>query len=242
MILATHQPIFLPWPGFFAKGRHADVLVLLDRVQFPRGRTWLTRNRLKNETGELWLTVPVWRTGRGLQRIDQVELAEERGWRAGHLRGIRQNYAHAPYLADWWPALAAIYARRQGTLLAFNLELIRLLWTALGCRARLVLQSETGIEGRGTDLQARLGRHLGADRLALLPGVEKHLDEVALRHAGLEPLRLNYRPITYPQLWGSEVQNLSALDLLLNCGPRARAIIDRGVVTPSPAGPRSPAR
>lgn len=60
---AIHQPIFLPWPGLFRKAADADVLVLLDLVQFPRGRTWLTRNRLKNEDGEVWLTVPVSRKG-----------------------------------------------------------------------------------------------------------------------------------------------------------------------------------
>ena len=47
MILTTHQPIFLPWPGFFQKMLCADAMVLLDAVQFPRGRGWMTRNRLK---------------------------------------------------------------------------------------------------------------------------------------------------------------------------------------------------
>jgi hypothetical protein len=239
MLVATHPPIFLPWPGFFAKGQACDRMVLLDRIQFPRGRTWLTSNRLKNETGELWLRVPVWRTGRGLQAIGDVELAEERGWRAKHLRGVRQNYAHAPYLADHWPTLTAIYQRRQGKLLAFNVELIRWLWQELGCRAELVLQSETGVEGQGSELLARLGRHLGADRLALLPGVGKHLDDDVLRRAGLEPVRLNYRPVLYPQLWGETLLNLSALDLLLNCGPAAHEIVARAF---TPASPNTPGR
>lgn len=57
MILATHQPIFLPWPGFFHKAAHAQCMVLLDDVQFPRGKSRLNRNRLKDEDGTIWLTV-----------------------------------------------------------------------------------------------------------------------------------------------------------------------------------------
>jgi len=37
MIVITHQPIFLPWPGFFFKAMKADCMVLLDDVQFPQG-------------------------------------------------------------------------------------------------------------------------------------------------------------------------------------------------------------
>lgn len=59
MIVTTHPPIFLPWPGFFYKAWRADTMVLLDTVQFPLGRSWMTRNRLKSDQGELWpLTSP----------------------------------------------------------------------------------------------------------------------------------------------------------------------------------------
>jgi hypothetical protein len=228
MILATHQPIFLPWPGFFHKALQCDRLVLLDRVQFPRGRTWLARNRLKNEVGELWLTVPIRRTGRGLQAIDAVEISEERGWRAKHLRSIRQNYAHAPWFADHEAALADIYARGQRRLVDFNLDLIRWLWTAFRPPSELTLQSDLGVQGRGTGLLIALCEHLGADRLAVLPGVEQHLDLAALRRHGISLLRLGYRPVIYPQLWGEFIYNLSALDLVLNCGPRSRRIAASG--------------
>ena len=78
MIIACHQPNFLPWPGLFFKALQADRLVLLDDVQFPLGGSWVNRNRLKNDQGELWLTVPVWKRGRSLQRIDHVEICSNR--------------------------------------------------------------------------------------------------------------------------------------------------------------------
>jgi hypothetical protein len=65
MVVTTHQPIFLPWPGLFYKALQADALVLLDRVQFPQGRGWLHRNRLKSDQGDHWLRVPIRKGGRG---------------------------------------------------------------------------------------------------------------------------------------------------------------------------------
>ena len=45
MIVSVNQPYFAPFPGFFRKAALSDILVLLDNVQFPRGTTWMTRNR-----------------------------------------------------------------------------------------------------------------------------------------------------------------------------------------------------
>jgi hypothetical protein len=95
MIVTTHQPIFLPWPGFFYKALRADTMVLLDRVQFPlgRSRSWMTRNRLKSDQGELWLRVPVWKAGKGKQIIRDVAICDDRNWRRKHLSRIIHKIA-----------------------------------------------------------------------------------------------------------------------------------------------------
>ena len=41
-LVAIHQPNYLPWLGWFAKAARADVLVLLDDVQFEKGG-WTNR-------------------------------------------------------------------------------------------------------------------------------------------------------------------------------------------------------
>jgi hypothetical protein len=224
MILATHQPIFLPWPGFFSKAMQSDCMVLLDCVQFPRGRSWMNRNRLKNETGTLWLTVPVRTKGRGLQSIRDVEICDERGWRRKHLRSIQQNYVHAPYFDEHHEALARIYEGDQALLVDFNIDLIQYFWRALSIRAQLLLQSDLGIDGAGTDLLARICEHQSADRLALFPAAEKYVDSAELGRRGVQPVRITYLSPIYPQLWGEFIYNLSILDLLLNCGPMSTKI------------------
>ncbi len=235
MILATHQPIFLPWPGFFAKAMRSDTMVLLDDVQFPRGSSWLNRNRLKNEEGELWLNVHVWKKSRGLQMIRQVEICDERSWRNKHLRGIRQNYIHAPYFDDYFGSIESIYRKHHTFLVEFNLELIRFLWEQFSLKTRLLLQSDLGISAKGTDLLIKISQNLGASRFAILPGVDKHLDVAAMKKHGIELAPVNFHPFVYPQLWGDFIYNLSTLDLLLNCGPKSRDII----AATCPAVPRT---
>jgi hypothetical protein len=225
MIVTTHQPIFLPWPGFFYKAACSDVMVLLDDVQYPRGTSWLNRNRLKNENGERSLTVPVWKRGRGLQRIRDVEIYNERGWRRKHLRGIEQNYVHAPYFDTYLFLISAAYAKEDAQLATLNLRIIEFMWDALSLPASPILQSELGVTGGGTDLLIAICERLGADRYAVFPAGEKHIDTARLGAAGVGLEYVRFHPPVYPQLWGEFIYNLSTLDLLMNCGPKAADIL-----------------
>jgi hypothetical protein len=229
MMIATHQPIFLPWPGFFAKAIMADCFVLLDDVQFPRGRSWMNRNRLKNEQGELWLTVPVHKKGRDLQQIRDVELFNETNWKRKHLRGIRQNYTNAPFLNDYFPYLERIYNNDHQKLISLNLALIRYLLETLGLECQVLLQSDLKITGRATDLILRVCRQLDAERYLTLKMSMKHLDKKKMNRAGVELVALSYQAPVYPQLWGEFLSNLSVLDLLMNCGPKSNTLVRSSV-------------
>lgn len=233
MTVTTHQPIFLPWPGFFYKMMHADTMVLLDRVQFPLGRSWMTRNRVKSDKGELWLRVPVRRSRRGVQIIGDVELCDDANWRGKHLRSLRDQYANAPYRDEHLPGVESVYARGHRRLVDLNLDLIRYLRDALGLECRLRLQSDIGAVDGGTDLLVSICRRLGAGTYVSLPIVEKHLDAGCFRAGGIELHFVRFNPPVYPQLWGDFRYNLSTLDLLLNCGPGATDIIGRSAPSAS---------
>lgn len=225
MIVTTHQPIFLPWPGFFFKVMKSDCMVLLDDVQFPQGRGWVNRNRLKNEQGELWLTVPVWKKGRGLQIIREVEICNETEWRKKHLQGIRQSYANAPYLKEYFPILESIYRENNRLLIELNLNIIKFFWGALALKTELYLQSELGVAGKGTELIVNICKHLQADTYMTFPIVEKYLDVSQMNQSKIQIKFSSFHPPVYPQLWGEFIYNLSTLDMLLNCGEKSGDII-----------------
>jgi len=227
VIVACHQPNFLPWIGFFYKALLADLVVLLDDVQFARGFTWVNRNRLKCDQGELWLTVPVKKKGRGLQKISDVEVVDEGNWPRRFFQGISQNYAHAPYFAEHSAFLKDLMQMRWRKLVDLNVAAIYYLAGSLGIGNKVVLQSSLQIQSQGSELLVKITKETGAD-VYLTPLVsKKYVDEILFAQQGITIQFFKFIPPVYPQLWGEFIYNLSALDLLLNCGGKSLEVIKK---------------
>ena len=225
MIISTHQPYFIPYPGFFDKARQSDIFVILDTVQFPQGTTWISRNRLKNDQGILWLTVPVWKKGLGLQRINEVRICHEFRWVTKHLAGLKFAYARAPYVDDHLAFIEDVYQKHFEKLIDLNLTFIRYLWRQLKINTEIKLLSELGLQTAGTQLLVDICRQLGASVYLAQTPAGKYLDNALFQKAGFEIQFIKPPTWMYPQLWGPFLGNLSVFDLLFNCGPKARDII-----------------
>jgi len=227
VIVACHQPNFLPWIGFFYKALLADLVVLLDDVQFARGFTWVNRNRLKCDQGELWLTVPVKKKGRGLQKISDVEVLDVGNWPRRFFQGISQNYAHAPYFAEHRAFLKDLMQMRWEKLVDLNVAAIYYLAGSLGIGNKVVLQSSLRIQSQGSELLVKITKETGSD-VYLTPLVsKKYVDENLFARHGITIQFFKFIPSVYPQLWGEFIYNLSALDLLLNCGGKSLEVIKK---------------
>lgn len=227
MIVACHQPNFLPWIGFFYKALLADLVVLLDDVQFARGFTWVNRNRLKCDQGELWLTVPVKKKGRGLQKISDVEVLDAGNWPRRFFQSISQNYAHAPYFAEHRAFLKDLMQMRWEKLVDLNVAAIYYLAGSLGIGNKVVLQSSLRIQSQGSELLVKITKETGSD-VYLTPLVsKKYVDENLFARHGITIQFFKFIPPVYPQLWGEFIYNLSALDLLLNCGGKSLEVIKK---------------
>ncbi|MGW8301379.1 MAG: WbqC family protein [Desulfobacterales bacterium] len=225
MIISTHQPYFLPYPGFFYKAHLSDIFVVLDTVQFPRGTTWISRNRFKNDQGTLWLTVPVWKKGLGLQRIDEVRVCHEFRWVAKHLQSLKTAYARAPYLGDHLPFIEKIYGTGFEKLIEFNMAFIHYLFQQLKIETEIKLLSELGIQATGNRMLVEICRCLGASVYLAQAAAAKYLDRALFQQEGIKLQLIKPTACVYPQLWGTFVSNLSACDLLFNCGPKAHDIL-----------------
>jgi hypothetical protein len=225
MILSAAQPYFAPFPGFFYKAYLSDVLVILDSVQFPRRTTWITRNRFKNSQGTLWMTVPVWKKGLGLQKIDGVRICYDFHWTRKHLESLRAAYANAPYFADHLPFVEELFSSNFERLIDLNLKIIRYIMKELRIRTELVLLSELGVEARGDRLPVEICRKMGSPHFAAQKPAGKYLDQALFREADIGLEYFSVPTPVYPQLWGDFIPDLSAFDLIFNCGPKAREIM-----------------
>ena len=94
MILTAHQPLYMPWLGFFHKAILADAICILDDVQFADG-DYINRNKIKSIHGSKWLTVPVNKKNHLNRKISEIEIINGE-WQNRHLSLLKQSYSKAP--------------------------------------------------------------------------------------------------------------------------------------------------
>jgi hypothetical protein len=225
MIISANQPYFLPFPGFFLKVLLSDIFIILDSVQFPRGTTWITRNRLKYDQGELWMTIPVWKKGLGLQKINEVMICNEGRWPKKYLTSIKNAYQNAPYLKDHLDFIESIFSSEFNKLIDINLAILRYLMEHLRIHTRIMLLSELGIDATGSRLLIEICKKLKVDSFLSQSPTKKNIDANMFKDTNVKLRFINLPHPVYPQLWGDFIPNLSVFDLILNCGPKAHDIL-----------------
>lgn len=225
MIISTNQPYFAPYPGFFYKIHLSDYFVILDDVQFPRSTTWITRNRIKNDQGALWMTIPVWKKGLGLQQISKIRICQTGNWKKKHLHSIQSAYAHAPFLQNHLKFIEQVFSLQYDFLLDLNMEIINYILDFLRIPTRIVLMSDLGISGKGTPLIIELCKSLGATQFLVQSSALAHYDPTQFQSADLELVSCKIPEYIYPQMWGDYIANLSILDMMFNCGAKSRDIV-----------------
>jgi len=212
----------MPWSGFFHKWKLADAFVILDTVQFHKNE-WQNRNRIKTQQGEQWITVPV--TYRFPQTIAQVGIAQG-NWAKKQIASIEQAYAKSPYLHEYWQPIKRILQQKHEKLVDLNVSLIRALGDMLGCTAPLYMASDLPVNiSDPTERLIKITQYLQGD--VYLSGAEgrHYLAQQAFTDANIKLLFQQCSPPNYPQMHGEFIPYLSVLDVLLNIGEDAKALI-----------------
>lgn len=225
MIVSTYQPLFAPFPGFFHKAYLSDIMVILDAVQFPQRTSWLTRNRFKNDQGVLWISVPVWRKGLGLQPINQVKICQEGRWMDKHLTSLTYSYGNSPYFKEHLAFFQEIFSGKLENLIDLNMKIIRYLKKQLKINTQIILQSTLGVKGTGNELLINICSILKSSDFLAQASAKKYLHQQAFSSSGINLHFFSTPPPVYPQLWGDFIYNLSAFDLLFNCGGKSHDIL-----------------
>jgi hypothetical protein len=226
MRLAVLQPSYLPWLGYFDQIDRVDFFVYYDDVQYDKNG-WRNRNRVKGPNGPVWLTVPVRHSGRGLQRICDVEIDGD-GWRQKHLRTIAQFYAKAPYANLYIRELTELLGRSWERLVDLDIALNEAIAQWLGLKARIIRSSTLGIDGDRNERLIGICRHFDANHYLSGNAAQAYVDLEAFAAAGISVEWQNYTHPSYPQLHEGFVSHLSIIDLLMNVGPESLGILRSG--------------
>lgn len=226
MLVAIHQPHYLPWLRYFEKIARADAFIVLDTVQFNKNG-WQNRNRIKTAQGPALLTVPV--LARHRQRLDEVRINTAAPWRKKHWATLRQAYAKAPHFDSLAPFLEATYGRAWEWLNELNRHMLEGLLDALGIGTPLYYASALQPAGEATDRLVSLIRAVGGDTYySGAFALEAYLDAKVLSEAGIGLVLQDWTAPTYAQGRGEFIADLSVVDLIMHHGPKAREIILAG--------------
>jgi len=217
MIVAIHQPNFLPWLGFFYKISKSDVFVLLDDVQYSKN-SFINRNRIKSAKGEQWLTMPVMHSGKFGQSINEVEIPFfEKNYKK-LLHTIQLNYSKSKYYTDIMQMFEN-YHDFNVRLSEFNEYFITWILQYLNINTSIYKSSEMkNIQGQSTDRLVSICKELKADKYLAGFGSKKYQENEKFISQGIETIVYDFVHPIYPQLWNNFIPNLSIIDLLMNMG------------------------
>lgn len=227
MIVAVHQPHYLPWLRYVDKAARSDVFVLLDDAAYTKNG-WQNRNKIKGAQGWMYLTVPVLSSFG--QPILDVRVDNQQRWRAKHWAALCTNYARAPFFDRYRGRFEAIYARPWDTLHELSVCLLETILSILGIETRVIRSSTLGVPGRATDRLIEICARLGAT--TYLTGdyaATNHLDVRAFEERGIEVRLQDWQCAEYRQQHAQAgfIPDLSIVDLLFNEGEETRPVLAR---------------
>jgi hypothetical protein len=223
LIVAVHQPQYLPWLGYFDKMRMADVFCYLDNVQYKKNE-WQNRNRIKSSQGCQWLTVPV--RYRFPQKINEVRINSSEKWHKKHLQALITNYSRAPYFNNYIALFEEFFSRNWTLLSDLNVFLNERLRELLNLHHKpSVVASTLTLRDDPTDRLIDICKCVGADGYLAGPDGEKYMDMDRFKESGIRVIIQKFNHPVYEQLLQGFQSHLSVVDLLFNCGPRSMEII-----------------
>lgn len=219
MILASHQPDFLPYMGLFYKAARCDTFVFSDDVLFSKKgmHNW---NRIKTPLGEKKLTVPV-HSHHDLQ-LCEIMVADIRRSIAGVVKTVDQNYRRAPHYDEGSAILSvmsSLAVEPRLRMVDLNLRLTLYIMDRFAIRPRILIASDNlHLTGRKDERIFSMCEETGADVYLSGRGAADYHQAEEYLMRGIDLTYTDYRPVEYEQIHGAFIPNLSVIDYIFNCG------------------------
>jgi hypothetical protein len=222
MIIAIHQPHYLPWLGYFDKMVKADKFIILDDVQLT-ARSPMQRNKFIDRRGrEALLSVDLYKKNYLEKKTRDIKLNYEGKWNKKHERFLLLNYNKHPYFDEIWPVIEKVFQQIYDYLLDMEMDITTIMRSFLDIHTPIIMQSGLpyDIGAKNKDLMLDLCKCAGATVYLSGKGAKSYMNDDSFNDVGIQVL---YQEFSYPEYEQMNsprlfVPNLSALDLLFNCG------------------------
>ena len=222
MKACIHQPDFFPWLGLFNKIAKTDNFIILDNVQTPGGKSWLTRNRLLYNGEVKWLTIPVCRKKIA---IKDLEISLNLNFQRKHLGFIRSSYGKAPFFKMIYPLFEEIYSAECTKLGIFNLNAIKLINKKIGLKTNISYASDYVGSAfpplhSGNDLILEIAKKSNTKYYLSGTGCKEFINPKSFEDEGIKFEFQNFtcKPYSQSGCKSNFVPQLSIIDALFNLG------------------------
>ena len=220
-VLASHQPDFFPWMGYFYKIFQSDVFVFSDNVQYSKsGRH--NYNLILTQNGPKRMTMPIHYHAINL---NELQLAVDEKTVSKMLKTLQQEYKKAPHYDEAYPVIENLIvgSLKQESLASFNYDCIFKFCELFG-----LLDDEYGREfylSSNLDLKFRRDARiiemcelLNAKAYFSGTAAKDYHIEDGYRAKGIALIYSDYEPVVYPQVGNPPSINMCSIDYVMNCG------------------------
>lgn len=185
MIITIHQPVFLPWLGYFAKVGKSETLVHLDDVNYSKNG-FINRNYVLNGADVQWITLPVKRPEGLNTKIMNCELSNEKKVLPKIVRTLHQNYKNFENYKDAEVIIEIIDSVANSgkgiSLIELNILLLRQVFELLDFQVHERRASELNVACEGSKRISEICESLNADRYIAGGYGQKYLNHEDFRN------------------------------------------------------------
>ena len=218
IILASHQPDFFPWMGYFYKMFQSDIFVFSDNVLFSKtGRH--NYNDIMTGNGRHRFTIPI---HYHLKNLNELKLALDDKGANKMLKTLWMAYRGCEHFDDAFPLIENLIMNydKANSLADFNLVCIYEIAERFGLTSsrEFHVSSSLDLKYKRDAKCIELCKMFGADTYISGEGAKDYHVEKDYALNGIKLVYANYEPVVYKQKGKDFEPNLSVIDYVMNCG------------------------
>ena len=220
MILASHQPDFAPYPGFWYKLFRSDVFVLSDDVAYSNSEMH-KYNYIRSGDARMRIGMPVQAHADGTP-LWEVRLSKDDRLIFKAVKTFDQTYKNAPFFNQYgWEfrnILLSAACRPEERLYEITAAIFYWMLEGFGWQKKVVRASDLRPQGRRDDRIIDICEKLGCTTyLSGWGAANYHKPELYDQH-GIKLIYTDYKTLEYEQFQGGFVKDCSMIDYIMNHG------------------------
>lgn len=218
VVLASHQPDFFPWMGYFYKMFKSDIFVFSDNVLFSKtGRH--NYNDILTSRGRHRFTIPI---HYHLKNLNELQLAADEKTVNKMIKTLWMEYKKADHFDDAFPVIEELlaYSLQAHSLADFNRVCIMQIADKfhLTSSREFHLSSQLDLTKKRDERCIEMCKLLEADEYFSGVGAKDYHIELDYIKNGIKLVYSDYQPVRYKQTQKEFAENLSVIDYVMNCG------------------------